>query len=151
MIQINNIDEIIYKLGDLKADAQPQFGSMTPQQMVEHLATTIKASNGKAELTQRTSVEEGERFKAGMVHTDMEFPMGIKNPTIPDGPPVYIFSDLKSAINALKSELVDFEKHFIEHPEATHVHPRLGSLNHNEWLIFHGKHFTHHFKQFGLI
>jgi len=31
------------------------------------------------------------------------------------------------------------------------IPPRLGKLNYKEWIIFHNKHFTHHFKQFELI
>lgn len=151
MIQIDNIDETIDRLKKLTADTQPVFGNMTPQQMAEHLMMTIKASNGKIQATQRTSAEDGAKFKAGMIYTDMEFPMGIKSGMIPDGPPVYVYADVPAAIEALKSELHDFEAYYKDNPDASPVHARLGVLDHKEWLIFHSKHFTHHFKQFGLI
>jgi oxepin-CoA hydrolase/3-oxo-5,6-dehydrosuberyl-CoA semialdehyde dehydrogenase len=151
MIAIDNIDETIGRLSKLNDDTQPVFGSMRPQQMVEHLTMTIKASNGKIQATQRTSEEDGAKFKAEMIYTDMEFPMGIKTPTIPDGPPVYVYTDLPAAIAALKTELQDFENYYKNSPDASPTHARLGVLDHNEWLIFHSKHFTHHFKQFGLI
>lgn len=151
MIQIDNINETIDRISKLTADTQPVFGSLTPQQMVEHLTMTIKASNGKIQATQRTSAEDGAKFKAGMIYTDMEFPMGIKTPTIPDGPPVYVNANIATAIEALKAELQDFEAYYANNPDASPVHARLGVLNHKEWLTFHGKHFTHHFKQFELV
>ena len=151
MIQIDKIDETIDRISKLTADTQPAFGSLTPQQMVEHLVTTIKMTNGKRHIEQRTTKEEGEAWKAKMIYTDMEFPMGLKTPLIPDGAPVYEHADISTAVEALKSELNDLETYFKDNPDATPTHPRLGMLNHKEWLIFHGKHFTHHFKQFGLI
>lgn len=151
MVTISNIDETIAKLSKLQVDAKPLWGGMTAQQMVEHLATTLKISNGKLQLAQRTTIEEGEAIKAQIVHTDMEFPLGLKSPTIPDGPPVYVNADLATAVSALRLELADFSIYHRENPEATPTHPRLGALNHSEWLILHGKHFKHHFKQFDIL
>jgi hypothetical protein len=151
MITISNIDETIDRLNKLQADSKPLWGGMTAQQMVEHLATTIKISSGKLALQQRTTVEEGNAIKAQIVYTDMEFPMGLKSPTIPDGPPVYEHEDLSKAVGALKLELADFNLRYKENPDATHVHPRLGAMTHAEWLILHGKHFKHHFKQFDIL
>jgi hypothetical protein len=50
----------------------------------------------------------------------------------------------------LMTQLDDFENYFSLHPNATFIHPRLGHLYYKEWVIVHNKHFTHHFKQFGL-
>lgn len=151
MVTISNIDETIARLDKLQVNAKPLWGGMTPQQMVEHLATTIKISNGKLLLAQRTTIEEGNAIKAQIVYTDMEFPMGLKSPTIPDGDPVYEHQDLSTAVGALKLELADFSSHHTENPDSAPVHPRLGALTHAEWLIVHGKHFTHHFKQFDIL
>jgi len=35
-------------------------------------------------------------------------------------------------------------------PDALKLNPTFGELNKAEWEIFHEKHFTHHFKQFGI-
>ncbi|MBS1772784.1 MAG: DUF1569 domain-containing protein [Bacteroidetes bacterium] len=151
MIQIDKIDETINTISKLNADTQPVFGGMTPQQMVEHLVTTIKMTNGKRHIEQRTTKEEGEKWKQGMIYSDMDFPMGLKTPLIPDGPVVYNYADIHAAIDVLRTELQDLETYFKNNPDATPTHPRLGVLNHKEWLIFHAKHFTHHYKQFGLL
>jgi oxepin-CoA hydrolase/3-oxo-5,6-dehydrosuberyl-CoA semialdehyde dehydrogenase len=63
MIQVNNSEETIAKLRKLTPDAKPLWGSMTPQQMVEHITMTVKASNGKVTIEQRTTKEEGEAAK----------------------------------------------------------------------------------------
>lgn len=151
MIRIENIEETIARLQQLQADTAPQFGSMTPQQMVEHITVTIRGSNGKIQIPLRFTPEEAAAWKEKMIYTDMGFPMGLKSPLVADGPPVYIHADIPAAIEALRAELKDFETHHQQNPEVMHTHPRLGALNHKEWLTFHSKHFTHHFKQFGLI
>ena len=78
--------------------------------------------------------------------------MGLKTPLLPaDGPISFEFSSLDEAKKALNKELDDFETYHANNPDAVFVQPRLGKLNYKEWIIFHNKHFTHHFKQFGLI
>ena len=41
-------------------------------------------------------------------------------------------------------------KYFEENKDATPINPTMGELNKQEWIIFHNKHFEHHFKQFNL-
>lgn len=78
--------------------------------------------------------------------------MGLKSPLLPTGGPVaFEFSSLDEAKENLSSELDDFETWNANHPDAVFIQPRLGKLNYKEWIIFHNKHFTHHFKHFGLI
>ncbi len=151
MITISNIDETIDRLNKLQGDSKPLWGGMTPQHMIEHLAATLKSSNGKVNLPLRSTPEEAEAIKAQIVYTDMEFPMGIKSSTIPEGPLVYRHPDLATAVDELKAELADFSAYHNENPDAMPTHPRFGPLTHAEWLIVHGKHFKHHFKQFDIL
>jgi oxepin-CoA hydrolase/3-oxo-5,6-dehydrosuberyl-CoA semialdehyde dehydrogenase len=53
---------------------------MKPQNMVEHLAKTLQYSNGKKEIAQRTTEEEGLKAKQAFIYTDAEMPMGLKSP-----------------------------------------------------------------------
>ena len=59
--------------------------------------------------------------------------------------------ELALAIDELLLEWVDFEECYTENPDAKHTHPYYGALNYEQWTRLHSKHFTHHFKQFGLI
>jgi oxepin-CoA hydrolase/3-oxo-5,6-dehydrosuberyl-CoA semialdehyde dehydrogenase len=150
-VNITNRQELNSLLNNLTENTQPQWGSLNPQTMVEHLTKTLQYSNGKKEIAQRTSEEEGLKAKQALIYTAMEMPRGLKSPLLGDGPAIPERADLDEAKENLNKELDDFETYHANHPEALFIQPRLGKLNHKEWIIFHNKHFTHHFKQFGLI
>ncbi len=137
-------------LSQLQPNTIPQWGALTPLQLLEHLVVTIEYSNGKKQTVCNLSIEEAEKRKQYMIYTDAEIPLGIKTPNKDDDTPAAFFPDITEAIAALNNELNVFEKYFaIE--GATAVHPGFGELHHKEWLVFHSKHFTHHLKQFGLL
>jgi Protein of unknown function (DUF1569) len=136
-------------LAQLQPGTVPQWGSLTPLQLLEHLVETIEYSNGKKHTGCTLSKEEADKRKQYMIYTDAEIPLGIKTPKQLDDIPASTFADVTEAIAALNTELDNFDKYFaIE--DATAVHPGFGALHYKEWLVFHGKHFTHHLKQFGL-
>ncbi|MBL7683763.1 MAG: DUF1569 domain-containing protein [Flavipsychrobacter sp.] len=151
MVRIDNIEETIATLNKLSADTTPLWGGMTPQHMVEHLTMTIQASSGKMNIEQRSTPEEAAVAKQALIYTDMQIKQGVKSPLMGDTLPAYVNANLQDALNELKTELHHFADYYAANPSATHIQPRLGALKHDEWIIFHGKHFTHHFKQFGLI
>lgn len=151
-VDITNRTELNSLLNNLTENAQPKWGQMKAQNMVEHLAKVLQYTNGKKEIAQRTTEEEGLKAKQGFIYTDAEMSLGLKSPLLPaEGPIPFEFSSLDEAKNNLNKELDDFETYHANHPDAVFVQPRLGKLNYKEWIIFHNKHFTHHFKQFGLI
>jgi hypothetical protein len=151
-VDVTNRNGLNILLNKLTENTLPEWGQMKPQNMVEHLAKTLQYSNGKKEIAQRTTEEEGLKAKQAFIYTDAEMPMGLKSPLLSgDGPIPFEFSSLDEAKRKLNKELDDFEIYHARHPDALFIQPRLGKLNHKEWIIFHSKHFTHHFKQFGLI
>jgi len=92
------------------------------------------------------------KAKQAFIYSDVEMSQGVKSPLLPaEGPIPFEFSSLEEAKRNLNKELDDFESYHAAHPDAFFVQPRLGKLNYKEWSIFHSKHFTHHFKQFGLV
>lgn len=149
-IDIADRKELNHHLSKLRSGTIPLWGSLTSQQMLEHLVLTIQYTNGKKQTECNLPKEEVERKKQVMIYSDAEMPMGIKTPVKRDDPAAATFQDLQTAISALNKELDDFEKYFTTE-DTTSVHPGFGELNYTEWLIFHGKHFTHHFKQFGIF
>lgn len=151
-MDITNRQELNTLLNDLTENTQPKWGQMKPQNMVEHLAKVLQYTNGKKQIAQRTTEEEDLKAKQGFIYTDAEMSMGLKSPLLPEeGPIPFEFSSLNEAKENLNKELDDFETFHANHPDALFIQPRLGKLNYNEWIVFHNKHFTHHFKQFGLI
>ena len=138
-------------LRKLNPDTQPKFGIMTPQHMVEHLILLVKLSNGgiKGQLMQ--SKETAVKWKQSLIYTDMEFPMGVRIPGEEESVLTGLrYENLEKAVDKLEDEIKKFEDFFQNNSHETTMHPALGLLNHEEWTIFHNKHFTHHFKQFGL-
>ncbi|MEX0968448.1 MAG: GNAT family N-acetyltransferase [Bacteroidia bacterium] len=150
-LDLTNPKEIFEKLSLLRPDTLPRFGKMSAQHMVEHLTFVILFSYGKDAQTISVSKEEEERSKNFVVNTDKELPEGIMFPGMGDNLPPFTQPDLETAIGELKKALQEFHKHFSCDIKAQTVHPVLGRLNYLEWVKFHNKHFTHHFKQFNLL
>jgi hypothetical protein len=147
----NNRENIFQLLKTLTPQSQPSWGKMTPQHVVEHLAFSISISNGKGPQKQYTQPEEAEALKGRMIYSEMEMPQGIKNPILGEELPVLKCKDMETALEQLKIELDDFDQLYKTNPETKMIQPRMGPLDHKEWTVLHNKHFTHHFKQFGLI
>jgi hydroxymethylglutaryl-CoA reductase len=150
MINIENISEVENYLNFLTIKHKPMFGKLDPQQMMEHLSMTLKMSNGKEKHSQFTSEERLEGYRRFLM-SDKEMPIGTKVPFMGEEPPLYVNGSFEEAKTELFNELKAFQSHFNMNPVAIEMHPVFGNLNKQEWLRLHGKHFLHHFKQFGLI
>ncbi len=149
-IDISDRKELNDHLSKLKPGTIPVWGSFTAQQMLEHLVLTVEYTNGKKQTGCTLAKEDAEKRKQFMIYSDVEMPMGIKTPVKKGDPAATTFTSMEAAITALNKELDDFEKYF-KTEGITSVHPGFGELTYHEWLVFHGKHFTHHFKQFGIF
>lgn len=152
MISIHNQKETFELLRKLNTDTPAAFGIMTPQHMVEHLILLVKLSNGGIKGQLMRSEETAVKWKQGLIYTDMEFPMGIRVPGQEESVLTELrYEDLEKAIDKLENELSAFQDFFQNNSNESMMHPALGLMNHEEWTIFHNKHFAHHFKQFGLV
>lgn len=141
---------VIDLLGRLEGNTEPQFGLMTPQHMVEHLAMSVSFSNGRSPQSLYVSNERAQASKR-FILGDGDYPIGFKAPMLGDTPSPLVMVDLDAAIRYLKDELNYFDSYFEENPAVTLMNPVLGELTYSEWIILHNKHFSHHFKQFGIL
>jgi hypothetical protein len=152
MIDILDRAKLFEILGKLKADDEPVFGAMTAQHMVEHLIFTVCYSNGKEPQQHHYTTDKEQKIKTFVINTDKEMPIGFKSPVLPaEGLPALNHSSLTDAIDHLKTELNNFDMYFLKNPSDRPINPTMGELNYKEWVRFHSRHFTHHFKQFGLV
>lgn len=151
MVNILNKDSVFAYIDKFNTECKTQFGVMTPQHIVEHLAMSLHIATGKLRVEFTGNVEMAEKIKQKLIYTDTELPQGIKNPILKDEPNPYVYKTIDEAKAALKDELELFYKYKSENPNATHVHPRMNVLTIDEWVIMQSKHFTHHFKQVGLV
>jgi hypothetical protein len=122
---------------------------MNARQMIEHLVETMEYTNGKKIAVLETTAEIAAQEKLAKVRDDFEIPKNVRGP-LPDNSGIIIFKDLATAISELIKEADRFEDYF-RIPGQTSVHGAFGPLNYQEWILWHGKHFGHHFKQFGLL
>ncbi|AZJ34972.1 hydroxymethylglutaryl-CoA reductase, degradative [Tenacibaculum singaporense] len=144
-----NEEEVRDTLVNLKADAKPLFGKMNGQQMVEHLSLVTQIANGNWKVDTYVSDEKSARRKP-FLNSDSELQIGFKAPFLSEDPTPLKFSSMNEAITDLIEQVQHFETVFNENPNRKVVHPFFGELDYEYWKKFQVKHFTHHFKQFGL-
>ena len=145
-----NFDVIKVKLDTLNENSKPIFGSMNAQQMIEHLSAVTQIANGNWNVDVYVSDEKTARRKP-FLNTENELQTGFKASFLSDEPIGLNFSSIHLAINDLLHQLELFVKVFTEDTHKTVVHPFFGELDFKAWKKFQVKHFTHHFKQFGLL
>lgn len=142
-------------LKNLTESTKPVWGIMTPQHMVEHLIVAFQSSTGKIIfdrfITPVDKLAITKRFLNSSRPLPKLFVNEVVSEKIGEGLIPLINNDLSSAIRELKIEVEYFDEYFRRNPEAKPINATFGPLDHDEWIAFHNKHFTHHLTQFGLI
>jgi len=137
------------KLGKLSTNSTPLWGNMSAQRMVEHLTDGINMSRGIGNHQLAVPTEKAEQLKQ-FLYSDKPMAQNIQVPfALPNTP--LRNDDLEDAIDEFTSTWVDYEEDKESESEKLAIHPFYGNLTREEWLKVHAKHFTHHFKQFGLV
>ena len=138
-------------LEKLSIDTKPVWGTMTAQHMIEHLVQTLKASNGNSPINDCMNPPEKFPILKKILLSNRPLPKGFVNTIVGEGLKPLQFENLDSAKNELKKEVNFFFNYFNQHPSEKPNNPTFGPLNYEEWIVFHKKHFMHHYTQFGLI
>jgi len=146
-VDILDKEQMKASLSALRDDAAPGWGKMTPQQMVEHLVESVEYTNGKQTCACDRPADEAKAAKQLRLHPDFVIPHNVYLGPLPE---TYRFASLDQAVRQLLQELDDFDDHF-QAPGVRSVHSAFGPMDRDEWLIWHGKHFMHHFRQFGVV
>jgi oxepin-CoA hydrolase/3-oxo-5,6-dehydrosuberyl-CoA semialdehyde dehydrogenase len=143
----NHLDAILEKL---QPGLTPLWGRMSPQHAIEHLAWTLRASNGKEHFAVFTPVEKLPKFKQ-FLHHNLAIMHNYKSPIMDkEQLPALKHADLATAVEAFRAEWSAFEAFFKNNPAATPNNAVYGALTEEEWRRFHFKHFVHHLAQFGV-
>ncbi len=149
-IDFENRDEVKKQLATLNNEMKPAFGTMNAQQMIEHLSAVTQIANGNWKVDVFVSDEKSARRKP-FLNTDSELQVGFRASFLSENPVALQFSSINEAIDDLINQLNVFFEVFEKEPKRTVVHPFFGELDFEYWKKFQIKHFTHHFKQFGLV
>lgn len=145
----NDLGIFLQKLDTLQEETKPNWGSMHPQRMVEHLTDTLKIAVGE---NKQALVIPEDKLPGMLRFLDSEKEM-MKNIEVPfakkDTP--LRNEELALAIDEFTDAYLNYLEYYEINPNQTQVHAYYGSLNFDQWNRLNRKHITHHFKQFGLI
>lgn len=132
-------------------DFKPLWGMMSFHHMVEHLGLFIRVSTGKIKSGLYTREEKLPTFRS-FLKSNQPLPRLAKSPLLPTNglPPLFTYS-IADAASELEEEIRNFDRYYLEYPKATEMHPFFGPLDERLWMLFHEKHFQHHFTQFGIV
>lgn len=145
-----SLNDFLEPLKKLEPDANPLWGKMTSQHMVEHLILSVKMSCGKLNVECFSPKEKLSVLKK-ILMSDRPLPRNFVNPIIGESLLPLEHESLEKSKMTLAAEIKNYYDFFDENPDAVFINPTFGELNKLEWDIFHQKHFTHHLSQFGLI
>ena len=136
-------DACLQRLDALTADAQPEWGKMTPAQMLAHCAEIQEVFNGKPLENTPFIVKLFKGSIRKIVVGDK--PYAKNNQTHPQ----YRITD-GHAFEAEKTRLLSAMTTFRETDPAQHVHVLFGPMTREEkgWAVY--KHLDHHLQQFGV-
>jgi hypothetical protein len=133
----------------LTSDAQPIWGRMDAQQMIEHLIVVFELSSDDKStpiLTPDIHIEKSQAF----LMSDEPMPKNFIAKFLPEETAVYKYKDLQSSIQIFITSIEDYHSYWEGIEESTLNHPAFGALNKKMWDQVHNKHITHHLLQFGL-
>lgn len=144
----SSLVKILPLMNQLDGQEKPKWGTLTPQEMIEHLTDTLQIASGKVKqqlLIPEEKLESMQRF----LETDKEM---VKNVKVPFAQTERVLRNesISDAIDEFAEQWIAFEEHY-ENEDTKETHPFYGDLNFDQWKKLNSKHLTHHFKQFGLI
>ena len=141
--------EMLAVLNGLTPNQKPLWGKMNAQEMVEHLSDMLMMSRGTGNFTIDVDAETIAR-RQQFLSSDKVM---AKNIAVPFTKEIIELrhDELELALDEFAEEWINFTEYYENNPSASVIHPYYGNLDFNLWLKMHDKHFTHHFKQFGLI
>ncbi len=140
-------------LSNLTESSERTFGEMTPQLMVEHMEEVVRNGMGQLKPENFPALPEEKLEKLqDWLYTEDEIQPGAKYPLLQEGDTMQPkYKNLDQAKEKLLEAVKEYNVHYRENPSAETYHPRFGMLNKEMSELFQRKHFTHHFKQFGLV
>lgn len=141
------LEVFLEKLSVLSSEKKPNWGTMSPQRMVEHLTDSlVMAREGfkvKLEIPEE-HVSGALKFLRSEKPMPRNFKVKYASGEIPNRN-----ADIPSAVEELATEWKNFEDYFVSEDMKT-LHPVYGEIDYDTWMLVHSKHFTHHFEQFDL-
>lgn len=141
--------DLLARLENLRANSTGQWGKMTANQMLCHLADTVRVC-----LHEKEAPFMGKWYDPLLTKwfalSPVPWPKGkikappMLDPTVGGAQPVEFEQDKQAFIRLI----VQYGQTQSDYPWPKH--PILGVLTYAQWGRFHYVHFDHHFRQFGI-
>lgn len=139
-------------LNNLKEDAKPAWGIMTPQHMIEHLEYTYRIASGEIQDFEIATPEKILEKVHNTLWNYEPFPRNSQFPLLErDKLDDLKHADLRTAIEKFVEAREDYKTYFKENPDAVLKNLVFGEMNRYEWYLMERKHLNHHFEQFNLL
>ena len=145
---VEKVEELLLGLTET---TPAQWGIMTPQHMVEHLAYFTQVGLRKIPMEMITPADRVQRYTESL-YNYRKMPQNFQLAVLKKGETEELrFESLDAAKKALIEALQAAEITYKENPDFLAFNPTFGELNRYEWKLFCQKHLQHHFEQFGLL
>ncbi len=144
-----NLKEILDRLAKVTPDSKRLWGTMTPQEMLCHLADSCECAFGRGAATPTDSAFKRATLKFIALQLPIKWPQGIKTRPAFDqkreGTRPTNFETDKARVIHLVKQLAE-----VKDVPQTIQHPIFGSLSTPEWKRWGYLHADHHLRQFSL-
>lgn len=130
----------------LSPEAAPQWGTMSPVQMVAHLRRTVEISLGEHAVPDQSNVLTRTLGRWIAFHLMPRWPGGVIK--APAGYSAEPGGDLDAERWALRDAIDRFTDAAEREPNRTALSPLFGPMPLRYWRRVHGMHFEHHLRQF---
>lgn len=145
-------DKITECLSKLTENAQPKWGILTPQHLLEHLEQGYRIMSGEVQDFEIATPEKILDKVHNSLYNYDPFPKGTSFPTMKKGElEDLIHPDFATATAKFWEAREAYLNAFKENPEAAMKNMVFGHLNRYESYLLERKHLNHHFEQFGLL
>jgi len=142
-------EEYVPLLTGLDQNAERRWGKMNVQQMIEHMADSVRIANGRDPHQLLTPEEHVPRMQAFLM-SDKPFKENTPNKLLSDEPAPPRHHTIQASLQELQEEINYFFEVFRDDSSKTQMNPFFGALNFDMWVQLLHKHAWHHLRQFGV-
>lgn len=141
------VDEVKARIAKLHANAERQWGTMTPSKAIAHCANALEMATGDM---------RPPRAFVGRIFGGIIKPMALGNdaPIKRNSPTAReLVIDDERDLGVERARLVGLIDQFVAAGPSrctTHPHPFFGKMTPEQWAILMYKHLDHHLRQFGV-
>jgi hypothetical protein len=141
-----NVDEILSRLATLQPTSVRQWGTMTPHEMVCHLADSFLSVLGERATSRADTWLSRHVIKWVALHTSLPWPQGV--PTRPEVDPKRAGTK-PVEFERDRARVAELIERFARADTQYGRHPGFGEMTRDEWLLWGYGHVDHHLRQFG--